>query len=286
MKKILVLCMALTATVPSVQAQLMLTYDAAAVIQTIENGYKLYEQLVTLYGQLEYAVQQAKAMKDMAMSIDFSTLDLKDPLGSFRTLVSTTDRLMTHYDNIENAINQKRAIAGVNVSIADVFTKGYLDENGNLIGEIEYPWDPFTIGMTDKEVERLYQRYGMTPAHFAKVKALESAVTTYMEEVVANTQFAKTEIVRMQEVTEKMANLDVIPQNEFEVSQRALAVSLGTMQQISTLAYLYAQSTEADQLYKKQILDTMLPEFGIPSTAVRPSDMFYMYMDDVSGPYK
>lgn len=154
-----------------------LVLDVENIVATIENGYKMVEQFNVMIETLQTSYQTAenslKAMKELRMD----ELDLSDPLGSYKSIMTYGDRLMYYRNTITDQITQPNyQYMGVKFSIEDMFSrdpeKAFM--NNDLVRQIadEFFWD-ITHEMTDAQKAQFNAKYGMSPAHYYQWQAIK-----------------------------------------------------------------------------------------------------------------
>jgi conjugal transfer/entry exclusion protein len=147
--------------------------DISNVIASIENGYTLVQQLQAMYENIRNGVEQLNETRKNFEAFDVKQLSLKDPLGSWRKIMTYGNRMMTYEENIESVINNKNLKIGNNsYSLADLFTSP-LTVPEMLSDAVNFTAvDPFSRKLSPQEQAIFHSKYGMSYGHYLRIHTL------------------------------------------------------------------------------------------------------------------
>jgi len=147
--------------------------DISNIIASIENGYTLVQQVQAMYENIKNGIEQLNETRKNFESFDVRQLSMKDPLGSWRKIMTYGNRMMTYEENMETIINNKNLkIGNVSYSLADLFISPSTipDMAGNAAGFTAV--DPFSKKLTPEEQAIFHSKYGMSYGHYLRIHAL------------------------------------------------------------------------------------------------------------------
>jgi len=147
--------------------------DISNVIASIENGYTLVQQLQAMYENIKNGVEQINETRKNFEAFDVRQLSLKDPLGSWRKIMTYGNRMMTYEENIEAVINNKNLkIGNSSYSLADLFTSPSTVPEmwGDALNFTAV--DPFSKKLSPEEQAVFHSKYGMSYGHYLRIHAL------------------------------------------------------------------------------------------------------------------
>jgi len=153
--------------------------DITGVLTAIENGYTLYEQLQAAYNNIKANYDQLKQTIKNFESFDMNNLDAKDPLGSWRSLMTYADRMLTYEENMERIIKRKDIkIGNGSYSFEDIFTSSPSDTAKNMLvdGGTFVAVDPFEKKLTDREKAMFNQRYGLSYGRYMRYSKMTEMI--------------------------------------------------------------------------------------------------------------
>jgi len=162
--------------------------DATNLIHAIENGMEMYEQLNGIYQTIKTNVERLKQMIKDFESFDLRQLSLKDPLGSWRKIMTYGDRMMTYEENIESILNKKDIkIGAASYSLSDLYMINPVTNVKNMAGgAIDYVInDPFEKQLTLDEKAVFHQKYGMSYGHYIRYHKIGEWLSKKAAEVTA-----------------------------------------------------------------------------------------------------
>jgi len=138
----------------------------------------MYETLKTSYDQLQ---KQIKSFE----SFDFNALDAKDPLGSWKSLATYANRMMTYEQNIESIINKKDIrIGNGSYSLGDIFKSPAGTAESMVTGGVNFVFDPFETKLSPAEKAAFHQKYGMSYGNYMRISQMREMLQKKSAEVV------------------------------------------------------------------------------------------------------
>jgi conjugal transfer/entry exclusion protein len=151
--------------------------DISNIIASIENGYTLVQQLQAMYENIKNSVEQLDETRKNFEAFDVNQLSLKDPLGSWRKIMTYGNRMMTYEENMEAIVNNKNLKIGNNsYSLADLFiSPSTIPEMMNeAVGFTAV--DPFSKKLSPEEQAVFHSKYGMSYGHYLRIHTLGSKI--------------------------------------------------------------------------------------------------------------
>lgn len=246
----------------SVHAQGTPVFDVTNLIQAIEMGYTMYDQLNAAIQNVQNSYESIQNQIKNMQALQMKDLDITDPLGSWRSIMTYANRLMTYEENIEHVLTSKTIKFGKKkLSYQDIFTTrpfNHIDEDGNVVekGWTADAWDdPFERELTLEEKARFHRKYGMSYGHYMRYNALGQEISkqashaaVYFENLLDN-------------VNEDREKLDTIVATEPELdsaiaqAQRNNAIMATMAQDMKTLLYTQAKVGQilAEDAYKAEV---------------------------------
>jgi len=187
-KKIIVLVMVLTIMAGmNAAAQGMPVVDMTNLATAIENGSTLMEQLQTMYTTLKTSHDQLQQQIKSFESFDFNSLNAKDPLGSWRSINTYANRMMTYEQNIESIINRKDIkIGNGSYSLSDIFTTSPAKTMQSMtMDAVNFTViDPFERKLSPQEKAAFHQKYGMSYGNYMRINHMGEMLKKKSAEVV------------------------------------------------------------------------------------------------------
>lgn len=147
--------------------------DLTNLVQAIEQGFSMYQQLQALFQQLKNAKEQLEQQKKNFQNLSMGDLDARDPLGSWRSIMTYADSVMGYTENIGAIFKSKSMQWGdVSFSYEDLFSTDFYKK------AITEAWDdPFERELSTEEKARFHQKYGMSYGHYMRYNALAQELT-------------------------------------------------------------------------------------------------------------
>ena len=181
--------------------------DATNLIHAIENGMEMYEQLSGLYQTIKTNIEQIEEQIKAFESFDIRQLSLKDPLGSWRRIMTYGNRMMTYEENIESILNRKDIkIGNASYSLIDLYTTNPVTNVTDMTGSaINYVIiDPFDKELTPEEKAVFHQKYGMSYGHYMRYQRIGKALSKKAAEVMAYNGMLEEELAVDREAIQAM----------------------------------------------------------------------------------
>ena len=161
--------------------------DITNIASSILNGYTMVQQLQNMYETLRTSYNQLQQQIKNFESFDFNSLDARDPLGSWKSLVTYADRMMTYEQNIESIVNRKDIkIGNGSYSLGDIFiSPGGTMENMAMDGLNFTVIDPFERRLSPEEKAVFHRRYGMSYGNYMRINQMGEILQKKSAEVAA-----------------------------------------------------------------------------------------------------
>jgi len=151
--------------------------DIHNIIAHIESGYTLVQQLQAMYENIKNGIEQLNETRKNFEAFDIKQLSLKDPLGSWRKIMTYGNRMMTYEENMEAVINNKNLkIGNASYSLADLFTSPTTipDMVTNAVNFTAV--DPFSKKLSPEEQAVFHSKYGMSYGHYMRIHTLGAKI--------------------------------------------------------------------------------------------------------------
>jgi conjugal transfer/entry exclusion protein len=161
--------------------------DMTNYLTAVENGYTMTQQLQTMYNNLKTSYDQLQQQIKSFESFDFKNLNARDPLGSWRSINTYANRMMTYEQNIESIINRKDIkIGNGSYSLGDIFTTPPAEtmQNISMDGLSFVAIDPFERKLTVEEKAAFHQKYGMSYGNYMRINQMGEMLKKKSAEVV------------------------------------------------------------------------------------------------------
>ena len=239
--------------------------DISNIVASLQNGYTMIQQLQALYSTIKTSYDQLQQQIKSFESFDFNSLDARDPLGSWRSLNTYANRMITYEGNIESIINRKDIkIGGSSYSLGDLFTapppktvRNMAVEGFNFVAI-----DPFEKKLSPEERAAFHQRYGMTYGNSTRLRQMGESLQKKAAEIVG---YSTSLQHNLEEDREKLSSITSdLFDSESTVQQQQInnAVMSIMAQDVKTQANLLgsiaqqiAVSTAQIQLEKQALMD-------------------------------
>lgn len=236
-------------TVACLFSQAQLTMDIPHIIETVRNGYQMYEQVQTMIKQLEYQYESTKAQLKSIQQLDPSDI------SSFRDAVKYVDKNLTFLRNTENNLRNIRISMGNNsYSLFDLYKApgGVWDKMTDL----------WTREMTQSEKERAWAYYGLDPRNYRYTQVWKNRITDTAQKLASISEQTQQMYEESEEQNEKIA--DAISNTESVVGQSQITNEL-----ILELKQILALLSVNLSLTGEQISDLLVSEMNYsPSLSV------------------
>jgi len=147
--------------------------DISNIIASIENGYTLVQQVQAMYENIRNGIEQLNETRKNFEAFDIRQLSLRDPLGSWRKIMTYGNRMMTYEENMEAVINKKNLkIGNGSYSLADLFTSPSTIPDMIEGGSGFVAVDPFSKKLSPEEQAVFHSKYGMSYGHYLRIHTL------------------------------------------------------------------------------------------------------------------
>jgi hypothetical protein len=161
--------------------------DITNIMRSIDNGIILAQQLQTMRNNLKTSYDQLQQQIKNFESFDFKELNARDPLGSWKSINTYADRMMTYEQNIESIINRKDIkIGNSSYSLGDIFTTPPAEtvQNMSMDGLSFVAIDPFERKLTTEEKAAFHQKYGMSYGNYMRINQMGEMLKKKSAEVI------------------------------------------------------------------------------------------------------
>jgi len=235
--------------------------DITNVLTAIENGYTMYEQLNAMYNQIQNSYAQLQQQIKNYQNLEMGELDIRDPLGSWRSLMTYSDRLMTYEENIESILKTKTMKWGKNnFSIADVYSKPPLGEGGYLTDSWD---DPFERELTTEEKAAFHSKYGISYGHYMRYNLIGEQITQKAGEVKGYFSYQEEMINQDRERLDTIVATDPEMASIVGQQQRSNAIQATMAHDIKSQNHNLLKIGEiiANQAYKDELDRTAMNEY-------------------------
>jgi len=156
--------------------------DITKLIRAIENGLTMYEQLSDFYQIIKTNIERIEEQIKNFEAFDLRQLSLKDPLGSWRKIMTYGNRMMTYEENIESILNRKDIkIGNSSYSLSDLYMTNPVDIAGGAVDFVII--DPFERQLTLEEKAVFHQKYGMSYGHYIRYHKIGEALSKKAAEI-------------------------------------------------------------------------------------------------------
>jgi hypothetical protein len=144
-----------------------------------QNLQAMYSSVKTSYDQLQ---QQIKSFE----TFDLNQLDASDPLGSWRSLKTYSNRMKTYEQNIESIVNRKDIKIGNDTfSLGDLFISPNKALHNLVNDEINSVLDPLELKLTLPERLAFQRKFGTSYGNNIRIKEMGKNKKKKAAEVVA-----------------------------------------------------------------------------------------------------
>jgi hypothetical protein len=248
MKAIVAAAMLEFAGIVPVSAQGAPVIDVSHILESIYNGYQIYQNVQNTLQSLVYTYESMKAHLQQLKEFDYSSLD------SFRDVVTFVDRQLNFMRVTENRLNSMHVtVGGKSIPLKNIY---------ELPGEIvEQQTDLWTREMSEDEKARAWSRYGLRPANYRYAQTWKKRITEASKQLAALADGAEENLEEsakeVEEISKKSRESDgtvALLQANVEM-QRVLAGQLMQMNyQLSVAGQL-----QGDQAMKEEYMPQRLP---------------------------
>jgi len=273
-----------------VSAQGYPVMDVSAIVAAITNGFTMLQQLQAMYDQIKTAYNQLQQQIKNFESFDFDSLDAKDPLGSWGSLTTYANRMMTYEQNIESIINKKDIkIGNGSYSLGDIFKSPAGTVQNMAIGGANYVVDPFENKLSPAERAAFHQKYGMSYGNYMRIYQMREMLKKKAAEVVGYSSKLQENLAEDRERLDSITGDMKDSESTVQQQQISNAIMSTMAQDVKTQANLLGDianqlaTSAAQEQTEKQAMED---ELNMNSLGI--SDGFLMMLEDMppAGAYR
>ena len=159
--------------------------DVSAIVAAIQNGYTMAENLQAMYTNIKTSYDQLQQQIKSLESFDITQLGSNDPLGSWQSLSTYSNRMKTYEQNIESIISRKDVKIGKDsFSLGDIFISPNKAMNNLVKDEINPVLDPLELKLTLPERKAFQLKFGKSFGNNARINQLGEMMKKKAAEVV------------------------------------------------------------------------------------------------------
>jgi len=211
-----------------VSAQGTPVMDISNIAAAITNGYTMVQQLQTMYNTLEESYKQLEQQIKSFEKFDFNALDARDPLGSWKSLTTYADRMMTYEQNIESIINRKDIkIGNGSYSLGDIFTSPASTMKNMANDGLNFVMDPLERGLSPEEKALFLRKYGISFGKNIRLAQMGEILQKKSVEVIAYSnslqQNLEEDRERLSAITDDLYGSDSIVQQQ-QINNAVLSI--------------------------------------------------------------
>jgi conjugal transfer/entry exclusion protein len=277
-KEILAIILSFMVTM-GIAAQGYPVIDITNVVQSVQNGYTMVEQLHAMYSQIKTSYDQLQQQIKNFEAFDFSKLNARDPLGSWKSILTYADRMMTYEENIEAIINRKDIKIGDSTySLLDLFTTlpNTIAQNISLDG-LNFAFDPFEKRLSTEEKAAFHQKFGMSFGHYMRINHLGETLKKKSAEIVGYSESLKENLAEDREklgeiVGDLFGSESIIQQQQINNAVMAImAQDIKTLANIMGEIALQLAITSAQKMIEKQAMqeEITINDLDIPDGLIK-----------------
>jgi hypothetical protein len=241
--------------------------DITAIIAAIENGYTMMQNLQAMYTSVKTSYEQLQQQVKSLESFDFNQLDAKDPLGSWRSLNTYADRMMTYEQNIEGIINRKDIkIGNSSFSLGDIFTSPNKTAQDMAISGRDFMLDPFETKLSTEEKAVFHQKYGMSYGNYMRINQLGEVLKKKSAEVVGYSNSIQKNLSedreRLRVISENLSDSESIIQ-QHQINNGIMSIMAQDMKTQAKLLGDIAEQLSASFAQEQMMKEAMQDELNM-----------------------
>jgi hypothetical protein len=205
--------------------------DAAHILESIYNGYQIYQQVQNTLQGLVYSYESMKAHLQQLERFDYSSIN------SFTDAVKFADRQLTFVRTTENRLNNMRVrVGGKSIPLKELYM---------LPVEIERQQREFWMrDMTAEEKARAWSHYGLRPVNYRYTQTWKARITEAARQLSALADAAEENMESSAKEVEEIVDKSRESESESTVAllqaniemQRVLAAQLMQLNYQTALA--------------------------------------------------
>jgi len=237
--------------------------DISNIIASIENGYTLVQQLQSMYENIKNGIEQLDETRKNFEAFDIKELSLKDPLGSWRKIMTYGNRMMTYEENMEAIVNKKNLkIGNSSYSLADLFISPSTLPEMIADGTGFVAVDPFSKKLSPEEQAIFHSKYGMSYGHYLRIHTLGVKTMEKAAELTGYSGKLEENLKEDREALSKMINEASDGNSIVEQAQVTNAQLAAQCQELKSQTALLGKLGEemASEAAKKQALDQAMED--------------------------
>ncbi len=193
-------------------------FDVSNWLQGLDTFYTTYDMLMNTVTQIENQYKQIQQAVENAKSIDWDNIEFEggfDIRDDIKKVNRRVNRSLTQANRIKDALTQDTLQVGNNrYSVADLCGKGDPDKNlariggeyiGFLTANAQKTLNDMEKGLTKKQKEAIWQKYGISPKNYLLVDQTKNFFKSEAEKLIQKVQPAITELEQQEEEAEDSA---------------------------------------------------------------------------------
>jgi len=267
-----------------VSAQGYPVIDISSIMAAITNGYTMVQELYSMYEMVKTSYDQLQKQIKSFESFDFNSLDANDPLGSWGSLLTYADRMVTYEQNIEAIIYKKDIKIGNNsYSLADIFNLAVGAVQNMAAGGTNDNVDPFEKKLSPEERAVFHQKYGVSYGNYMRMGQMGDMLKKKAAEVVGYSGSLQKDLTDDRERLSAITNGMYDSESTIQQQQVSNAIMSIMAQDIKTQANLlgdianqFATVVAQDQMIKQ----AMQEELNMNSLGI--TEGFLMMLEEMS----
>ena len=183
-------------------------FDNMGWLAAIDRFYQGYDQIMNMLTMIEQNYNQMQQAYERAKSWNFETVDFNDGdilhsidiRDEIKDATTQVNRELTNIRQIKEAFTRKNiVINGHSYSLKDLAGIGDADRSlTDMVSDTYYAnkdsvtkaAEIFAKGVTEKEAERIWAKYGLSPKNFAMVKPISQMLQRATVEVMGTAEEA------------------------------------------------------------------------------------------------
>jgi conjugal transfer/entry exclusion protein len=176
-----------------VSAQGYPVIDITNVVQSIQNGFTMVEQLHAMYTSIKTSYEQLQQQIKNFESFDLNSLNANDPLGSWNSIMTYANRMAVYEKNIETIVNRKDLKIGDGTySLSDLFSTAtnYVADNLKL-DNLNFSFDPFERRLSTAEKASFHRKFGISFGKYFRINHFGDALRKKASEITGYTESLK-----------------------------------------------------------------------------------------------
>jgi conjugal transfer/entry exclusion protein len=221
--------------------------DVAHILESIYNGYQIYQNVQNTLQGLVYTYESMKAHLQQLKEFDYDSLD------SFRDVVSFVDRQLSFVRRTENRLNNMRVtVGGESIPLKSIY-----ELPGVIAEQQEEFW---THKMNPDEKARAWSHYGLQPVNYhyvqtwkGRIKGAAERLAALADEAEENMESSAKEAEEIAKKSRESDSTVALLQANIEM-QRVLAAQLMQMNYQMSLA----GQLQGDQAMKDEYIPQRL----------------------------